>query len=102
MFYQKLQELGLAVFWVYFVLMLLTFGAGNGPASKKKSQKKKKRKRCEEEVEGEEFSAVENICSDPEDSRADHFGTEHQQQQQKTERTGRQLGNELLNNTTRL
>ncbi|XP_073349203.1 uncharacterized protein C1orf131 homolog isoform X1 [Pagrus major] len=61
---------------------------GNGPASKKKSQKKKKRKRCDEEAEEEEFSAIENICSDPEDNRADHFGTEHQQQQQKTERTG--------------
>lgn len=73
------------------MLMLLTDGSGNGPASKKKlkSQKKKKRKRCEEEEE-EESPTVEDLCSDAEDNRADHVGTEHQQKQPKTEQTGRQ------------
>lgn len=61
---------------------------GNGPASKKKlkSQKKKKRKRCEEEEE-EEFPTVEDPYSDPEDNRAGHVGSEHQQQKQ-AEHTG--------------
>uniref|UniRef100_UPI0037E7D438 uncharacterized protein C1orf131 homolog isoform X2 n=1 Tax=Semicossyphus pulcher TaxID=241346 RepID=UPI0037E7D438 len=63
---------------------------GNGPASKKKlkSQTKKKRKRYEEEEEEEEeFPAVEDICSDAEDNRADHVGAGHQQQP-KTKQTG--------------
>ncbi|XP_044024837.1 uncharacterized protein C1orf131 homolog [Siniperca chuatsi] len=62
---------------------------GNGPASKKKlkSQKKKKQKTYEEEEE-EEFPTVKDICSDTEDNRAAHVGTEHQQKQPKTEQTG--------------
>lgn len=71
---------------IYFMLMLSTDGAGNGPASKKKlkSQKKKKRKRYEEEEEEEgeeEFPAVTDICRDTEDNRDHH--------QLKTEQTGR-------------
>lgn len=69
---------------IYFMLMLSTDGAGNGPALKKKlkSQKKKKRKRYEEvEEEEEEFPAVTDICRDTEDNRDHH--------QLKTEQTGR-------------
>lgn len=87
---------------IYFTLMLLTDGAGNGPTSKKKlkSQKKKKRKRGEEEEE-EEFPTVKDVCSNTEDIRADHVGTEHQQKQLKTEQRGRQHSNKLCNNNTR-
>ncbi|XP_051816935.1 uncharacterized protein C1orf131 homolog isoform X3 [Acanthochromis polyacanthus] len=52
-----------------------------GAAPKRKSQKKKKRKRCEEEEEEEG-----DICSNTEDHREEHDGTEHQQP--KSEQTG--------------
>ncbi|KAM4522816.1 40S small subunit processome assembly factor 1 [Odontesthes bonariensis] len=56
-------------------------------APKKKPQKKKKRKRCEEEEE-EELPIVKDICSNSDDYRGEDAGTEHQQQQLKTEQTG--------------
>ena len=78
--------------------MLLTDSADDGPTSKK-SRKKKKRKRCEEEEEEEEFPAFKDICSDTEDNRGDHGGTDHQQQRPQTEQTGGQRSNKLRNNT---
>ncbi|KAI9547266.1 hypothetical protein NQZ68_018485 [Dissostichus eleginoides] len=59
----------------------------DGPASKKKhkSQKKNKRKRCEEEEKEEEVPAVNDVRSDSE--KADHVGTDKQQQVQR-EQTG--------------
>lgn len=58
---------------------------GNGPASKKKLKKKRKK---HQEEQDEEFPTVKDICSDTEDSGADHVGTEHQQKQPKTEHRG--------------
>lgn len=70
---------------IYSMLLLQTDSADDNQASKKKSRKKKKRKRCEEE---EEFPAFKDICSDTEDNRGDHVGTDHQQQRPQTEQTG--------------
>lgn len=79
------------------MLTLLADVAGNGPASKKKLKKKRKK---HQEEEDEEFPTVKDICSDTEDSGADHVGTEHQQKQPKTEHRGGQNSNNLCNNTT--
>ncbi|XP_022059840.1 uncharacterized protein C1orf131 homolog isoform X2 [Acanthochromis polyacanthus] len=57
-----------------------------GAAPKRKSQKKKKRKRCEEEEEEEG-----DICSNTEDHREEHDGTEHQQPKSPTNQQKNQV-----------